>query len=315
MTLGGIAVLHALREIQVPLLAMLLIGGCVAKARRAISARSVDAGISPTSLFPLHLRRPGAIALCATELALGIALVVTAGPIGAGTPAMVTRVATALLFLTAVGALHELRTRRPDAGCGCFGDLSHKPVSWQTLTRSVLLAAAALASVSAPPLREPSSPGDAWLLLALAAAEVAVLAAVSPEVGELMVRLGYSEPCEVRRLPVARTLTSLRGSSQWRRYRRHLIATEPTDVWREGCWRYAVFPGVAGGRSVDVVFAVYLQARRPPVRAAIVDAVPDESADGLTIPAQRGGTGLYYPMPVFIPAPSGNLYRSIKETQ
>jgi hypothetical protein len=307
-------VLNALREIQVPLLAILLIGGCAAKARRAITARSVDAAISPTSMFPLHLRRPAAIALCATELGLGVALVITAGTIGAGTPAMVTRGATALLFLTAVGTLNELRSRRPDAGCGCFGDLSHTPVSWRTLARSALLSVAALAAITAPPLREPSSPGDAWLLLAMVAAELGVLAAVSPEVGELMIRLGYSEPCEVRRLPVSRTLTSLHGSSQWRRYRRQLITTEPTDVWREGCWRYAVFPGMADGRLVDIVFAVYLQARRPPVRAAIVDAVTDETVPSVTIPVQRGATAPY-PMPVFIPAPPTDLYHSIKETQ
>jgi hypothetical protein len=307
-------VLNALREFQVPLLAILLIGGCAAKARRAIAARSVEAGISPTSMFPLHLRRPAAIALCATELSLGVALVVTAGTIGAGTPAMVTRGATALLFLTAVGALNELRSRRPDAGCGCFGDLSHTPVSWRTLARSALLSLAALAAITAPPLREPSSPGAAWVLLAMVAAELAVLAAVSPEIGEIMVRLGYYEPCEVRRLPVSRTLASLRGSSQWRRYRRHLLATEPADVWREGCWRYAVFPGMTDGRPVDIVFAVYLQARRPPVRAAIVDGRTEENVPSVTIPIQRG-VNAPYPKRVFVPAPPTDLYRSIKESQ
>jgi hypothetical protein len=34
--------------------------------------------------------------------------------------------------------------------------------------------------------------------------------------------------------------------------------------WREGCWRFAVFPGMLTGRRVEVVFAVYLNPRLPP---------------------------------------------------
>ena len=316
--------LNQLREIQVPLLAVLLIGACAAKARRAMSTRSVAAGISPSMLFPLRLRRPGAIAVCAAELSLGIALAVTALPLpgvaagaGAGAPATYARGLTALLFLMAAGALHELRERRPEAGCGCFGDLSHTPVSWRTLARSALLSVAALASVRARPLRMPSSPSAACLLVALAATELAVLAALSPELGELMVRLGYSEPCEVRRLPVSRTLAGLRASSQWRRYRRYLTATEPTDVWREGCWRYAVFPGIADGRRVEVVFAVYVRHRRPPVRAAIVDVPADARHTGIAIPVQRSALGSPVPAraPVFVSPRATDFYRSLKETR
>jgi hypothetical protein len=35
-------------------------------------------------------------------------------------------------------------------------------------------------------------------------------------------------------------------------------------------------PGYAHGRRVDIVFAVYLQSRRPAVRAAVLDADTDE---------------------------------------
>ena len=35
-------------------------------------------------------------------------------------------------------------------------------------------------------------------------------------------------------------------------------------------------PGYARGRPVDIVFAVYLQSRRPAVRAAVLDADTDE---------------------------------------
>lgn len=316
MTLGGAGMLNELRDIQVPLLAALLLMACAAKTRRTISARSVDAGISPTVLFPVHLRRPAAIGLCAAELSLGGALLVTAAPFAAGTPAFYTRVATALLFLISMGALFELRGRRPDAGCGCFGDLSHTPVGWRTLTRSGVFSAAALASVRARPLHMPSSPGQAGVLVGMVLAEVVVLGTLSPELGELMVRLGYSEPCEIRRLPVSRTLASLRISSQWRRHRRYLAATQPSDVWREGCWRYAVFPGVADGRRVDVVFAVYLKPRRPPIRAAIVDSPADQGSGGPLIPPPRPAADTRPERAVvFIPPRARDVYPSIRETR
>src|SRR5439155_23184680 len=68
----------------------------------------------------------------------------------------------------------------------------------------------------------------------------------------------------------------LHASSQWRRYAGQVSAGSPSDVWREGCWRFVVYPGYARGRPVDIVFAVYLQSRRPAVRAAVLDADTDE---------------------------------------
>lgn len=314
--------LNDIRAIQVPLLAIVLIVACAAKSRHTFAARSADAAVRPTALFPVRLRRPGAIALCLAEVSLAIALLVTAAPLPGGpdlesTVATYARGATALAFLIAAAALHELRDRRPEAGCGCFGDLSHTPVSWRSIARAALLSAAALASIRARSLGMPDSPGMKWLLVALVAAELTTLAALSPEVGELMVRLGYSEPCEVRRIPVSRTLASLRASSQWRRYKRHLTALEPTDVWREGCWRYAVFPGASEGRRVEVVFAVYTKPRRPPVRAAIVSAAADDTPGELLIPRPRTAPDdrATKPVPVFVQGASRTRYRSIKETR
>jgi hypothetical protein len=192
-----------------------------------------------------------------------------------------------VLFGTAVGALHELRSKRPTAGCGCFGDLSDTPVGWRTITRSVLLGAAAVVGVGAPPLHKPASAGQAIVVLAVFVIELGVLAALSPELGEVMVRLGYSEPCEVRRLPVARSLAALRGSPQWRQYRGYLVTPEPTDVWREGCWRFAVFPGVLATRPVEIVFAVYLKPRRPPVRVGVLDPAASNRALLPAVPRQR----------------------------
>ena len=287
-TAGG-NVLGASREVQIPLLAALLIGGCAAKARRVLSARSIEAGIGPTVVFPLRLHRPVAIALCVSELGLGGGLLLTAGPLSAGPAAHAVRSATAVLFGTAVGALYELRARQPGAGCGCFGDLSDTPVSWRVMTRSALLCAAAIAAIGVPPLHRPASAGQALTMLAVAAIELAVLAVLSPEVGGIMVRLGYSEPCEVRRVPVSRTLAALHDSAPWRHYRHHLLATDPIDVWREGCWRYVVFPGTVDGHRVEVVFAAYLEPGRPQVRVGIADPEAaarsrDDSAATLPLP-------------------------------
>ena len=320
--------LFAVRAIQIPLLAALLFGACAAKARRAISEGSIEKGLGPTAMFPVRVRRPIAIGLFASELAIGAGLVLTAGRMGAGPPAMVVRSAAALLFGTTVAALYELRGRQPEAGCGCFGDLSDTPVSWQALIRSALLCAGAIAAIGLPPLQLPASGRQAAAVLVVLAAELLVLASLSPEIGEIMVRLGYSEPCEVRRLPVSRTLAALRASTHWRRYKRYLVSPDdpPKDVWREGCWRFVVFQGMLASRRVEVVFAVYLKSRRVPVRAGIYDPTADRrpraGADGVPhgidiipaprrVPAPGGSGGPVRPVPVMlaVTAPRGAPHR------
>jgi len=271
--------LTAVRELQIPLLAALLLGGCAAKAWRLLRAQPITAAMDATGLLPLPLRRPIMMAMWATELALGLALIATAGRMGAAgprLPATLVRAGTALFFLVAVAALNETRLRRPDAGCGCFGEFSDTPIGWRTIARAGVLCAAAAVTIGLPPLRMPSSPATAELWLAALAFELSLIAFLSPELGEILVRLGYSEPCELRRLPVGRTLTTLHSSSQWRRYAGQVSAAAPADVWREGCWRFVVYPGFARERRVDIVFAVYLQARRPPIRVAVLDADTDE---------------------------------------
>ncbi len=269
----------ALREVQIPLLAAMLRGGCAAMGWRALHSRSAAAGLDATGLVPLHLRRPAVVTLFTAEALLGLALIGTAGRLGDAAPrlpATIVRTATALFFLVAVGALNELRQRRPDAGCGCFGEFSDTPIGLRTIARSGLLCASAVATIGLPALRMPSSPRQAEMWLAGLAFELALIAFLSPELGEILVRLGYSEPCELRRLPVGRTMSALHASSQWRKYASQVSTAEPADVWREGCWRFAVYPGIVRGRRVDIVFAVYLQARRPAIRVAVLDADTDE---------------------------------------
>lgn len=260
--------LAVMREVQVPLLALLLFGGSAAKARYAIGTRQWS---GPTAMFPLRLRRPAVIALCATEFVLGAALLLTAGSAGAGNLAAAVRATAVLLFGTGAAALYELRARRPNAGCGCFGELSRTPVTWRVIARATLLGVAALSSIGTPPLRLPASAMQAWLTLAAVAAEVAVLAVLSPEIGQAMLRLGHADPCELREVPVCRTLSTLHASASWRRYQRLLVTEAPIDVWREGCWRFVVFPGVLASRRVDVVFAVHLAGRGAQVRVGMLD--------------------------------------------
>ncbi|HEY0935873.1 MAG TPA: MauE/DoxX family redox-associated membrane protein [Trebonia sp.] len=274
--MSGVSLLAILREIQIPLLAALLIGGGTAKARRAITAHPATAAAGPAAagpavLFPRQLHRPVAAGLCLSELILGAGLLLTAGRAGAGLPALGVRAATGLLFAVAAGTLYELRGRRPEAGCGCFGELSQTPVSWRTIARALLLSAAALYCVGAPSLRLPGSAGQAWLALTVTVAEIAVLAALSPEIGAIVTRLSHTDPCELREVPATRTMAALRASAPWQRYRQFL-APAPADVWREGCWRFVVFPGTLAGRRVEVVFAVHLASRRPPVRVGVLDA-------------------------------------------
>jgi hypothetical protein len=282
-----LTMLDAIREVQIPLLAAMLLGGCGAKAFRVLRAREITAAFGPTALMPLRLRRPIAIGVCAAEFAFGVALGVTAGWRGAGLPAALARVGTALLFLTAVGALVELRERRPGAGCGCFGDLSVTPVGARAIGRAALLSAAAIATIGLPPLHMPASGSAAGLRIGLFAAELALIAALSPEIGEAMIRLGYSEPCEIRRISVERTLDALAGAAPWRQYAGLITSAAPADIWREGCWRYVLYTGETGDRSVEIVFAVYLRARRPQIRAAVLDAATDEVLTAL--PAHPGG--------------------------
>lgn len=69
---------HAAEQMQVPLLAVVLLGACAAKLARAFRTRSVLA-FDATGLFPPRLRRPAAMAVALSELSLGAGILVTSG--------------------------------------------------------------------------------------------------------------------------------------------------------------------------------------------------------------------------------------------
>jgi hypothetical protein len=282
-------------EVQIPLLAALLLGGCATKLGRAFRAGSLDAALGPTALFPVRLRRPVAIAMSGLELGLGVGLIATAGRFGSHAPAECVRLGTALLFVVATCALLELRSVRPEIGCGCFGELSTSPVNWRTLTRPALLAVAALSTLRLGSVQQPRSGWQAATMLGMLVAELILIACLSPELGEALVRLGYSEPCELRVIPAERTLAALRRSKQWRRHAGLLTADMPVDMWRELCWRYLVFPGRYGDREAEVVFGVFLRQRRPLVRVALIDATT-----GATLPWPTPPSGAPWRRPSFL---------------
>jgi hypothetical protein len=176
-------------------------------------------------------------------------------------------------------------------------------VNGRTIARAALLSVAALATIGLPPLRAPHPGIDAARLLAIFAVESAVIAGLSPELGEALVRLGYSEPCELRRMPAVRTLAALRRSSQWRRRSGLITAEVPADMWRELCWRYVVFPARLGEREAEVVFAVYLRPHRPAIHAALVDSATGQALGWPAAPARRGVAG-------WLPGGPGRLFRT-----
>jgi len=265
-------VLRAIGEVQIPLLAVLLLGGCVAKLRQLTRTGVTGEPIGTTALFPMYLRRPLAIALCVVEGGLAIGLIASAGPLGGQNLANGVRIATGLLFIVAFCALVELKQSRPDASCGCFGDFSTAPVSGRTLARSALLAAASLATVGLGRFKPPQTALGAAGLVAILGTELLVIAVLSPEMSDGLIRLGYSEPCELRELSSGRTLAALHRSKYWRRYSGLITSPEPADIWRELCWRYIVYQGSYQDRPAEVVFAVFLQRRRPAVHVAMVDS-------------------------------------------
>jgi hypothetical protein len=269
-----------LGDIQIPLLATMLLGGCLLKASRAAQTHSMAAGLGPTSLFPLRLRRPAAMAMCATEFGLGIGLILTAGLYWHGMPAELVRCGTGLLFMVATCALIEIRSVRPDLGCGCFGEFSTAPITGRTVARSALLATAAISTIKLPPIQHlPSTAQSIGLVVIMLLGEIVLFAVLSPEIKDVLVRIGASAPCELRVISTEQTLVALQRSGQWRKHADLIADHHPSDVWRELCWRYVAFPSQHDGKDAELVFAVRLEHRRPVVLSALVD-----TATGAVLP-------------------------------
>jgi hypothetical protein len=277
--------LDALGDVQIPLLATILLTGSLAKVARVVRFRSLVPAFGPPALVPIRLRRWTSAGLCLLELAFGAGLVLTATGPWYDDAAVSLRVGTGLVFLVATLALLELRSTRQDLG---FGEVSATPVTTRALIRSALLAAAAIGTIGINGIDMRWALAHPALPAGLGGAELVVFALLSPEIPYFLVRLGYSAPCELRQVGAEQTLAALGRSAQWRRHS-HLIAPgdEPADIWRELCWRYIAYPSNYPDAEAQVVFAVHLQHRRPAVLSALVDTATGEALPWPSTAGQR----------------------------
>nr|BFE85172.1 hypothetical protein GCM10020093_077730 [Planobispora longispora] len=231
-------------------------------------------GLGPAVLLAERWHAPAMLGCAAAETVLLGGLMATGHPF--------FRWGAIAFFTISTYVLWELRRRRPDAGCGCFGDVSAVPVGARSLARTMVLTAMAAGTVWAGPVPGWTVlAGISWIKALAVVAGLLIVAALSPELEEIAARLRYRAPCEHRPADPAKAEARLRSSAVWRSHAGLLAGTEPIDSWRELCWRFFVYPGVLPGlhsgrgypgEPVDVVFAIRLSGRRPAVRAAVVDA-------------------------------------------
>lgn len=259
---------------QVLLLSVVLITSCLSKLaiREPLAPREHDAAGHDAAGIAVTLRdnRPMTVGLAVAEGALGVALLVTSHPS--------VRVVTVLGFASATWVVGELRARRPEGGCGCFGSLSTSRVGFRGFVRAALFTGSAIVTLGVhytglDVLRA----GLGWAGLVLAV-EVTVFLALSPELGVLLDHCRRATvPCELRTGALSETLARLHASAAWRRHEAELTVSDPMDVWRELCWRLLAYPARVDGREVEVIFAVSMDERHPAVRSAVID--PAEAPD------------------------------------
>lgn len=263
--------LEVIAAAALPILVVVLTLGGVAKLAMLAGRRQDASGVSPGSLSRL-----GPAALVPERFATAMTLLCAAAEFGfaAGLVLIdhpVARWPSVAFFAVTTYVLLDLHRRRPDVGCGCFGEISSAPVGIRSIGRTVIFTAMAVAVAvehvtwaGAMHALSPASPLPAafWL-----GGLVVLLLTLSPEIDAAVTRMRRRLPCEQRPQPAARALARLKSSTAWRTHVGMLESDEPTDTWRELCWRFFVYPA---GDDTDVVFAVQLSGRRPAVRSAVV---------------------------------------------
>ncbi|MEU5881148.1 MauE/DoxX family redox-associated membrane protein [Spirillospora sp. NPDC047279] len=266
---------------QVLILAAVLLAACLAKLTIREPAETAPDHVHGVPV-PAKLSRATAlrqsrqvnVGLGLTEGLLALGLLVTSH--------FSVRLATTVTFAAATWVVGELRVHRPDAGCGCFGGLSTKRVGRRSVIRAVLFTAAAVASLGAPHAGLTVLAGVEAQVILVLAVELALFAALSPELSALLERRGLrhrpAEPCERRRSPMTETLSRLRDSADWLRYEDSLVSATPLDVWRERCWRFLTYSARIDDQHVEIVFAVSTAARDHTVRSAMTPPAGDTAA-------------------------------------
>ncbi|WP_176955734.1 MauE/DoxX family redox-associated membrane protein [Sinosporangium album] len=252
---------------QLPVVVLLLVLGTVAKVVTILKGVEPE-GLSqmgPAVLVPERWRARMLLLCAVVELGLAAGLVATSHPL--------FRWWTVGFFAMSTFVLWELRRRRPDVGCGCFGEMSSAPVGLRSLGRTVVLTVMSVGLAWQDGGGWFPVPDLSWVTIVSALGGLVLIALLSPEIEEVVARIRYRAPCEQRPVAASTALARLRSSSVWQSHAEMLSASEPTDTWRELCWRFFSFSGrTLQGETVDVVFAVYLSGRRPAVKAAVVGA-------------------------------------------
>ncbi|MEO3810373.1 MauE/DoxX family redox-associated membrane protein [Sphaerisporangium sp. B11E5] len=261
------------------LVLMLLLGGLAKLATAGGHGQPGNLSrLGPGVLVPDRWRRPFMI-FCATgEVVLAAALLCTTWPL--------VRWGAVAFFAVATYVLWELRRRRPDVGCGCFGEASSAPVGLRSIARAASLAGLAVVVLLVPVSGADIVSGFSAELVVATAAGLAILALLSPEMGEGIARVRHRAPCEQRPMAAGKALHRLRASGEWRAHAPLLVSGEPSDTWRELCWRFFVYSGrTAEGAPAEVVFAVYLTGRRAPVRVGVMELRDEAMRESIEVSA------------------------------
>jgi hypothetical protein len=276
--------IDAISNLQAPLVASILLLAAVGKVDVARRGRPLDALDQP-ALGALPDAAVRAAWLMIVFFELGVVVVLVALPSSPWPPFLASS------FL-AGGAAYAVWSRRvaPDSPCGCFGSFSRAPVSWKTIARASLLAAAALAAGLATG-GWADTRGNLWLWLLLVG-ELGTLAYLSPELYGLWrwFVVGRKAPrCANSEQRLEASLQELRRSSLWAQLRDNLLQPDYADSWRDGCWRFFSFPTRHSGEFATAIFAV----RLPPGRHAYKGAIVRDS-DG-TVLLQQGESWRWSP--------------------
>src|SRR4051794_34500492 len=112
------------------IIGVVLPAGAVSKLAAAAGSGAAHSRLGPVALVPEHLRRSTLVVLAGIEVLLAAGLFVT-HPI--------THWAAVAFFAISAYVLWDLRGRRPDVGCGCFGDVSVTPVGRRAISRTAVL--------------------------------------------------------------------------------------------------------------------------------------------------------------------------------
>jgi hypothetical protein len=142
----------------------------------------------------------------------------------------------------------------PDASCGCLGHVSSDKVTRVGLARTTILLALAALGASSPATWNGMTKRDVVLIVVTGIAELTLAMGLFPEIRSHF--RPRPEPCETRQEPIAQTLARLRAGKLWGAVAQHLEAPEPSDSWRQACWRYITFPATYRGDPAIAVFVV-----------------------------------------------------------